>query len=131
MSDSIKLNPQIKTISIGVSALQEIKIFPLSISDQMKLTELMKDVVLRFLEGKKERKDKDNIAIIDELAAIIQENVVKILAFVCPEQPENILDLLTNSQLAEIATIIYEDNYGGPIKNVLSLFKKEKAVLTA
>lgn len=124
MSDQKKLNPQIKTIEIGVRETREIKIYPLSVKDQFELTKELADSINELL-----RVDFKNIReeeAIDAFAELLSNRLTDVLRYVCDQDQVPKMEELTNIQLSEIANIVFEVNYEGLIKNFKDLFKRGK-----
>ena len=121
-----RINPQIKSVEIGILKLRKIKIYPLSMADQLELTELINKTMKSFFESDRDGED-ETLVFVSFIVKTIQENIGTILGFVSPnETPVKIMQEITNQQLSEIVRIVYQDNYEGPVKNVMSLFPTEK-----
>jgi hypothetical protein len=101
------LNPAIKEVSVGTRSLRKIKIYPLSMSDQLEFTGIIAgNVVVAF-----ENKDASNITFAVLIHKMVQDNIGKLLAYITDEG-EPLLKELTNEQSLAIAEIVYEVNYG-------------------
>jgi len=124
MSEELKdLNPQITSTKVGTRKLREIKIYPLSVGDQIKMSDLITKALQKFFIGS----DKGDVEYVTFLLDLIRKNIVRILEYVMDEKVSNaFLDDITNFQLSEIAKIIYEVNYESPAKNVESLLSQAK-----
>lgn len=118
MPDNNKLNPQIMEVEIGIRTLRTIKIYPLSMADQFK----MSGIITEGLQGFFEKKDATDIEFVSFLLNFIQKNIEKIIKLISDENPTTIIKELTNNQVCEIVDIIYNVNYKKAIKNVTSLF---------
>jgi hypothetical protein len=153
-----ELNPnlQIKTINVGVRTLREVKVYPLSMSDQFALPDTIIEAVTKFgkldyktqlqnalvkasiaddskvAEGEDEadptEKDAMTVKIVIEL---IEENIEYILGKVTDDVT---LDDLTNDQFSELIDIVFTVNYEGAVGKVkdlvnraIQLFKPAKA----
>jgi len=114
-----KINPQITEIEIGIREMRKIKIYPLSMSDQLKLTGLMSTAVAAQF-AKEEGGDMALVAFIVEL---VKENLGRILTMVTGED-DKLLEEVSNLQAAAISEVVYEMNYGIVVKNFKSLFEK-------
>jgi len=125
MSDQ-RLNPQIKTIDVGVRHLRSVKVYPLSVSDQFSLTEKLagsiNEIVGTDLRGMSE------VDAVKNIQAIINTNLGIILGYVCDEEDSPRMEELTNQQLSEIVNVIFEVNYEGLIKNLKDLFERGRAL---
>ncbi len=135
MSDEMKdLNPQIVEVEIGIRSLRKITIYPLSVTDQFKMSDLITKALQKFfLRGTSKKVDKKKLAQDDDmefvafLINLIQKNLAKILEFICDEErPALLLDDMSNLQLSEVVKTIYEVNYEKPRKNVESLLDQIK-----
>lgn len=126
--DDKNMNPQVVEATIGTRHLRKIKIYPLSMADQSKVTAILTKEIVSFFNGR----DVNSIPImefVDFVLNAIQKNFVEILKYVTdPEDigdPDKILSEISNLQAAEIASLIYETNYAAlmNVKNVKSLLK--------
>jgi len=121
-----RINPRIKETDVGILNLRKIKIYPLSMHDQLSLTDLINKAMKSFFESDRDGED-ENLIFISFIVKTIQDNIKKILKFVVPdEKPDLLMKEMDNHQLSEIVRIVYQDNYEGPVKNVISLFPMEK-----
>lgn len=116
------LNPDIKEVTIGVRKLRKITLYPLSVVDQFKVTDLFQEALGLFLANK-EAGDAQFVAL---FITILKTNLAKILILVTDpeEDSEKLLAEITNNQLSNIANVLYEMNYAVISKNVASLLKK-------
>ena len=121
-----RINPQIKSVEVGILNLRKIKIYPLSMADQMELTEVINKAVKSFFESSSGGKD-ENLVFVSFIVKTIQDNIDKIFKYIVPDEtPSKLMKEITNQQLSEIVRIVYQDNYEEPVKNVMSLFPTEK-----
>lgn len=125
MSENIeeqkRINPQIMEIGIGIREMRKIKIYPLSMADQLSLTGLISEAISAHV-ATKTGEDMEVVAFILEL---VKENIGRILTMVTDED-EKLLEEISNLQTAAIAEAVYETNYGIVVKNFKSLFEKVK-----
>ena len=124
MSKPNQLNPQVESVLIGIRELREIKIYPLSLAEQLKLSEIIAKAASSYVNSQ----DQSDMAFAAFLTETISENIVKILSLVTDEKGEDLLNEITNNQAANIATILYEMNYGSVIKKVMALIAKAKKI---
>lgn len=122
------LNPQIVTMEVGVRKLHQITIYPLSMSDQFKCTDLITNFVSKTIEHLEGSQVKD-IAAVPVIIKGIEKNLVQILDFVVDKNEKIKLGDLTNLQFSELAQLIYDVNYDGASKNFLALIAKVKSLL--
>ena len=113
-----KLNPQITDVEIGVRNLRKITIYPLSMGDQLKLT----DLIIKAITDQVGDGGGADLSVAF-IVKVIHENIGKILTMVSDEK-ETVLDELSNLQAIEIADIIFDVNYGSVAKNFKSLSEK-------
>ena len=114
-----KLNPQITDVEIGVRNLRKITVYPLSMSDQLKLTDLITKSVTEQLA----KADGGELSLVSFIIKMIQENIGKIITMVTDEDAK-VLEEISNSQAVEIADILFDVNYGTVAKNFKSLSEK-------
>jgi hypothetical protein len=113
------LNPQIKEAVIGIRKLRKIKIYPLSIADQSKLTNNISSAIFEVQSVR----DEDNIKILSVIKDTISDNIGKIMTFISDENEEVLTDI-TNDQLLDIIEIVFEANYASLEKKTKDLLKK-------
>jgi len=119
-----KLNPQIMEIEIGIRELRKIKIYPLSMSDQLKLT----DLISSALAAEFAKEEGGDIALITFIVNLVKDNLGRVLTMVTDEDGDSLLNEISNLQAASIAQVVYDVNYGIVAKNFGSLFGKLKAL---
>lgn len=123
------LNPDIRTIQYGKKTLQEVVIYPLSIRDQFKLTELLTSVVQDLANVKTE--GMTDLVFVSLIIKAIEENINKILeicADLSPEEANKIIDEMTNTQLAILVETIWECDFEPMLKKGKSLFDRAKSM---
>lgn len=123
LSDMERINPDIKETDIGVRKLRTIKLYPLSMADQIKMSGLISQGLQTFFSLKNQN---DDVAFVTHLVGIIQANLADVLDLVTDEKDrgEDILSDITNNQALQIAEFVYEVNYAALEKKVRSLFGK-------
>jgi len=120
------INPQIKKLTIGIRKLRDISIYPLSVRDQLKLSEIIVGGIKEFY-GTDD--DKSDAAIGAWLMGMVEKNMDKILGFIVDKTEIGELDLfseMSNDQLVSLVDIIYDVNYGSISKKVKDLLAKVK-----
>jgi hypothetical protein len=122
-----KLNPQITDTEIGVRELRKITIYPLSMADQLKMTDLITEALQKFFESSSSFEETEtDIEFVNFIVGLIRENLGEILGLATDEVGADLLKDLTNVQASEIAEIIFTVNYETVIKNCQSLIGKVK-----
>lgn len=127
METNQKINPQVVEIEIGVRSLRKIKVYPLSVGDQLKITEVISQGISGFFVIEEEQGDENKkmMRFASFLLGLVQDNIAAILKYVTDED-EKIMQEITNLQLIQIADIVYSVNFEGAIKNAMSLFKRAR-----
>lgn len=135
---SVKFNPQITTVEVGVRELTEHTIYPLSMHDQFEATELIKGAADAFFTVADEEEAQNNadknkdkgastdLAFISKVVDIIRNNLEALLKLVTADDDEIFMEDLTNDQFADLAEILYKVNYEGSLGNLKSLFSQVK-----
>ncbi len=126
MTEKQNINPQITEVEIGIRGLRKITIYPLSIPDQLKMTDLIAKALQEFMTVGKGLED---IAVVSFIVGFIRENIGKILEMVTDdEKGKDLLKDMSNFQASEIAKTIFEVNYGSVLKNLEGLIEKMKSL---
>lgn len=116
-----KLNPQIVDVEIGIRNLRKIRVYPLSMADQMKMTDIIVNAAMTAM------KQGNDMAIPAFILKLLQDNVGKVIAMATDEpEPEEVLSEISNLQAIEIAEALFDVNYGAVAKNFKSLSGKMK-----
>lgn len=133
MSDP-KLNPEVKEYEVGSRSLRVIRIYPLSIADQVKMGDIIVQAIKQFAGKASEygevasvKDGLENAGIITDVMGLIQDNIGRILAVTSDvplEEVEDLCSTMTNTQLTNIVMGIWEVNYEGNVKNVQNLIKR-------
>lgn len=122
-----KLNPQIKTVEVGIKSLREVTIYPLSMSDQFKLTDIIVELFKEFTSF--DELDLDETQVVEKGVGLIKDNLETILSVVTDEKESISFDELTNTQFSELATLLYEVNYEEMLGNLKSLIERVKKIV--
>ncbi len=115
-----KTNPRISVVEIGIRDSRELTIYPLSIADEIKMRDILKESL------KKAANLSDSAALVGFFIDFAMENIEKILSMVVPkgEKIEEILPEIDNIQAEEIGTIIYKVNFESISKKLKGLTEK-------
>jgi hypothetical protein len=129
-NDNKKLNPQIHVFTLGIRELREITIYPLSVADQFKLSDIIADAADKLAKKQvnvNTMKNKDFVKLFMEL---FKENANKIIKLVTDEDigKGDYLEELTNTQLVELGDLIYVMNYESAAKNFMRLLDRAKSL---
>lgn len=119
-----KLNPQIKKVFIGKRELKEITIYPLSLSDQLNIADMLAEIVTNFVSKRESIETISNTEFMGIIMQTVKDNIKSLLSLLSDELPSDPLSEITNVQLSQIVRIVYESNYEDALKNVEDLFEK-------
>lgn len=125
MSDTVGLRPDIQEWEFGIRELTRVKVYPLSMSDQLdfipKAYRGFQDVVQK---GDKFTDDSEetNMLVMNEIITFIQQEIEALSLLVLDNKVD--FTKCTNAQIVNLATIIYDVNYGDSLKNAKSLMEK-------
>lgn len=113
------LNPEIRRVKIGKRTLREVEVLPLSYADEKRIrSEVLPGVVSAITKFK----DKADHTVIEEFVDLVFDNIDLFIELAIPsDDPQTILNDLTNSQLADIVDIIIDVNFKSLAKKVGNL----------
>jgi len=97
----------------------DVTVYPLSMSHQLEFTNLLSDGLKELVESK-----ADDSAFFNFLMTFFRDNIHKVFGYLIEEDPEKVVNVITNEQFVEIAEIVYEVNFASVSKNVKSLLEK-------
>jgi hypothetical protein len=130
MSDEKRLNPDIKEVEYGKKELKTLIIYPLSLGDQFKVTDMITKVIQEIADSQKAGQVSD-YAVVDVAVTSIKENIGKILSLIADlpkDKIDKIIYDLTNTQLMELVDIVWSVNFEPALKKGKSLFEKGRSV---
>jgi hypothetical protein len=133
MDDEKQLNPDITVIVYGKKELTKLTLYPLSVGDQFKVTNMVTEVVQGLVEAQRVGKLSD-LAFMTSAMVALENNLGKILSLVAsiPEdETKQIIDALTNKQLTEMIDVIWSVNYEPALKKGQSLLERAKSVFSS
>jgi hypothetical protein len=139
------LNPKIREFEVGARETRTIKIYPLSIADQLKMGDIIVTAITdarvaaaKYTEETKGMTGEEIInARLNQMSAIgdfmrlIEDNLAKILGVasdVPAEEIGNVVNDMTNEQLYDIVDHIWTVNYEEVRKNGLNLFQRVRGL---
>lgn len=127
-SSESNINPRIRHTSVGIRTLRTIKLFPLSMKDQMDFSDIIQETLSAFFSSENsEKSDREIVAI---TLGLIKNNLQKILDLITDPEEKVSLSEIDTTQGTEIANLIFEANYGNEdlVKNVTSLLGQIKKI---
>ena len=117
-----KINPQIKGVEIGTRDLRKVKIYPLSLGDEIEFADIITEAIAIFVD-----KGIEDELTIPFVVNLIKENLSRIIGLITyNDKPDDLMKNITNLQAVEIAQMIWDVNFSEPSKNVQSLLEKIK-----
>lgn len=130
MEDEKALNPDITDFKYGKKEMKNLTLYPLSIGDQFKVTDMITEVVQNLVKGTREGQLND-FAFMTSVMDALEQNLGKVLSLIADiteEESLEVIDHLTNSQLVDIIEIIWAVNYEPALKKGKNLFERGKSV---
>lgn len=119
------LNPDIDKITIGRKNLKTIEIYPLSLADQLAMTEVIVSLAQSFLSMENVT-DSDFVQVLIESAKGNFIDILKGITDSDDEEAKGLLNDITNKQAYEIGEKIYAMNYEFLKKSVKPWIEKLK-----
>jgi len=140
MGTEYKINPQAVEVTVGVRRLWTITIYPLSVGDQLKLTNEVADSIASYLDKSNalasftdpdvDMNEEQIGSLVLFITNLLKENLEKVLEFVVDEkwqeESTDLLSMITNAQAIEIINLVFDMNFGYNLKNAKRLFEKVK-----
>lgn len=117
-----QVNPRVRYVDIGIKEVRKIKLYPLSVHDQMELSDLVTESVMTFFDAG----EKNDIETLSFAIETVKANLGRILEIITDPDEKVSLREIDNTQLSVVVSEIVEVNYTNNIlsKNVKSLFEK-------
>ena len=133
MNDEKRLNPDIRIITYGKKELKDLTLYPLSIGDQFKVTEIITQVVQQLVVGAKEGNLSDFIFMSAVMTAL-ETNLGKVLTLISDiteEEAAEVINTMTNSQLVDVVESVWDVDYEPALKKGKNLFERGKSVFAS
>ncbi|MFA5394420.1 MAG: hypothetical protein WC346_00190 [Methanogenium sp.] len=134
MKDEAKrINPDIRKIEYGKKDLKELTLYPLSIGDQFKVTNIITEVVQTLVAGSASGQLND-LAFMTAVIQALEKNIGEVLVLIAeisPEEAEEIINSLTNIQLMSIVESVWDVDYEPALKKGKDLFERGKNVFNS
>ena len=130
-NDEQRLNPQITDVEIGIRVLRTIKIYPLALADEKKLTEKIGILIAAFAGSGAETKAPEAIIqFVTYAINFIMDNIEEVLGMATDEDPPKLMAEISSDQAEEIGKILYEVNYESFVNLAQNLLKDRLQSLT-
>lgn len=129
------LTPDIREIPIGIRTIKMLKIYPLSIGDQLEMTDILSNILTTILEktadaAMEAEQANEGFSFINEIVDLIKNNFRDFLVKVIDTDisPDDVMKDMSNKQAIALINILYEANYEEALKNGKDLIMKVKTV---
>ena len=125
------INPQITEITIGKRTLRKVKIYPLSLGDEIKVSNIFNEVVSVLFASLSMANDENKmnmVAVVTTFFKLIRENLGSVLSLITDEDGEQLVNEITNVQAEEVINSIIRTNFGEVSKNLKGLLEKMKTM---
>jgi hypothetical protein len=130
MTNEKRLNPDIRIITYGKRELKDLTLYPLSIGDQFKVTDMITLVVQNLVAGAREGQLSD-VVFMTAVMNALETNLGKILTLISdiPEtEAAEVINELTNTQFLDIIESVWAVDYEPALKKGKNLFERGKSV---
>jgi hypothetical protein len=118
------MNPRVRNIEVGIRTLRTVKMYPLSLPDQLDLNDMVVEGIQAYVSEAGETLTPKTI---QTFVNLFRKNIMRILGLLFPDEDAVKLQHdIDNQQLADIVEVAYTVNYGDPAKKLVSLFRGEK-----
>jgi hypothetical protein len=128
--DEKRLNPDIRIITYGKRELKELTLYPLSIGDQFKVTDMVTGIVQRLVVGQRDG-NLDDLVFMTAVMNALEANLGKILVLISdiPEtEISEVINNLTNTQFVDIVDSVWTVDFEPALKKGKNLFERGKSV---
>jgi len=122
------VNPQVKSVKIGIQHLRKVSIFPLSVADQLNMTDLITDAVGQFFAMEAEKAvEGPPVEFIVFMLELLKSNIGELVTKITAEDDsDKVLSEMTNDQLSNVVEIVYRENFERPLAKIVGLFQKDQ-----
>lgn len=124
-----KQNPQIEEIEVGIKEIKSLKVYPLSIGQQMKVSDAVSETLTKFFSQKPSEVDNK---VVSFFLDFLKKNIEEAMGFVLDPKEmgikgyadvKAILFDMSNDQFIDLVEKVYKNNFERAEKNLRSLFK--------
>lgn len=128
MDDAQRINPDVRKITYGKKELKELTLYPLSIGDQFKVTNIITEIVQTLVINSANQRVND-LAFMTAVIRALEKNIGEILVLIAdisPEEAEEVVNSLTNTQFVALVESVWETDYEPALKKSKDLFERGK-----
>jgi len=132
VAPELKQNPQIEEFEVGVRTLKTLHVYPLSVGQELKVSDIVSETLTQFFAQKVADIDEKVVRLFLDL---FQKNLKQILTYILDldelrtlnfNSIDDLLNDITNEQLIDLYELVKEANFDrliknlkGPLKNLL------------
>ena len=122
------------TFIYGKKNQHNLTLWPLSVGDQLKVSGLVTGFMGTLATILTSEERPNEAVVVDTAISLVAKNITKIVALTAdlPEDDErivNLMDNMTNMQMAHLVEYIWETNYGSVRKNYAGLMEELGSLL--
>lgn len=122
------------TFIYGKKNQYNLTLWPLSVGDQLKVSGLVTGFIGTLATILTSEERPNEAVVVDTAISLVAKNITKIVALTAdlPEDDErivNLMDNMTNMQMAHLVEYIWETNYGSVRKNYAGLMEELGSLL--
>ena len=122
------------TFIYGKKNQYNLTLWPLSVGDQLKVSGLVTGFIGTLATILTSEERPNEAVVVDTAISLVANNITKIVALTAdlPEDDErivNLMDNMTNMQMAHLVEYIWETNYGSVRKNYAGLMEELGSLL--
>ena len=131
MDEDKKMNPDITPLVYGKRELKTLMLYPLSVGDQFKVTNIVTEVVKNLVDNQGKVTD---FAFMTVVMSALEKNLKSILALVADigeQESADVIDQLTNIQFVSCIETIWLVNYEPALKKGQDLFERGKQLFAS
>jgi len=114
-----------REMEVGIKNLKKITIYPLSFAAQKKFAGKIAELIEEFSK-QAEDDESSTLKMVNLIIGLLEENIVEISNLVTEDDID--LENVTNDQILDLCTNIYEMNYEGAGKKVKKLMENVKSL---
>lgn len=120
VTKEMRTNPKIRTLTIGIDELREVKVYPIPFGKELQYTQAITDAISML--ANQALADIQVTIVVGIIIKLLQENLPSIAKDTIREaSEEEVLLDMDNDQAEEYLTILYDVNYSSFVKKIPQL----------
>jgi hypothetical protein len=131
-NESAMINPAVRELIYGKKTLKKLTIYPLSIGDQFKVTNMVTEIVSTLAE--KGSSGTNDVAFMTAVMMALENNLGKILSLIADiteEESAEVISNLTNTQLLNLVESVWLTDYEPCLKKGKDLYERGRSVFSS